>query len=239
MDAKDYVPLHTMVTNQLIEKIEGMEYGDKLPSERELCDEFSVSRTTIRHSLEALKISGYITKVHGKGNFISTPNKNKENLLDYYSFTEQTLARNMKPADEILGFAKEIPNEAVRKGMNLQVGEKVIRINRLRFADDIPMLLEITYIPDEIFSTLTRNDLEEQPLYNIFENVYKIKIVEVIEQFSSVNIFNPDAKLLKLRENSSCLRIKRFSYDATGKVVELTYSFAHPDQFIYRRSYKV
>ena len=236
---KETMPLHLSVTNQLIEKIENKDYVEKLPSERELCEAYQVSRTTIRHALEALKMSGYITKIQGKGNFISSPHTNKENLFHYYSFTEQTLARHMEPSVSVLGFFREYPNEALRKEMGLVEDEKVIRMHRLRMADKVPMLLEMTYLPESLFTTLTKEEVASAPLYSLFKERYHIRIREVVEEFSSVNLFHPEAKLLGLRENTPCLCITRFSYDGAGRVVELTYSYAHPEQFVYRRRYKV
>lgn len=232
-------PLHTQLTDKLIKKIKEMNFSDKLPSERQLCENFNVSRTTVRQALNELKLNGYINKIQGKGNFVALPNKDKQNLLDYYSFTKQTLARNMTPRAKILEFHKETPNESLREKMNLKIGDKVIKIVRLRFADDVPMIFETTFLPYSLFSTLKKKQLEKMPLYDILEKNYNIKICKVIEQFAAVNIFKKEAEYLGIPNNSACLKIRRYSYDATNKIIELTYSHARSDQFIYKTSYNV
>lgn len=235
----EVVPLHIQLTDKLIKKIEKMEFSDKLPSERQLCENFNVSRTTVRQALNELKLNGYINKIQGKGNFVSIPNNDKQNLLEYYSFTKQTLARNMTPTVKILEFHKERANEILKEKMKLKDEEKVIKIIRLRLADNKPMIYETTFVPFSIFSKLKKKQLENMPLYDIFEKDYNMKVCKVVEQFSAVNIFQKEAEYLGIPDNSACLKIRRYSYNATNKMIELTYSYARPDQFIYKTSYSV
>ncbi|MBS9775908.1 MAG: GntR family transcriptional regulator [Fusobacterium sp.] len=235
----EIVPLHIQLTDKLIKKIEAMNFSDKLPSERQLCEDYNVSRTTVRQALNELKLNGYINKVQGKGNFVAVSNSDKQNLLDYYSFTKQTLARNMIPKVKILEFHKESPNEILKEKMELKAGDKVIKIVRLRLADDTPMIYETTFIPFSIFATLKKKQLETMALYDIFEKDYNRKVCKVVEQFSAVNIFKKEAEYLGIPNNSACLKIRRHSYSATNEIIELTYSYARPDQFIYKTSYNV
>ena len=67
-------PLYLQVQESLEKKIMSGVYseGTKLPSEKELCDEYSVSRITIRQALELLEIKGLTVPVHGKGTFVKT-----------------------------------------------------------------------------------------------------------------------------------------------------------------------
>lgn len=232
-------PLHTQLTDKLIQKIKTMNFADKLPSERQLCEDYNVSRTTVRQALNELKLNGYINKVHGKGNFVSRPSHNKQNLLDYYSFTKQTLGRGMQPTVKILEFHKEIANKSLLEKMGLNSGDKVIKIVRLRLANDIPMIYETTFIPATLFGSLKRKQLETLPLYDIFEKNYNVKICKVVEQFSAVNIFQKEAQYLEVADNSACLKVRRYSYDVANRVIELTYSYAHSEQFIYKTSYNV
>ncbi|OAA94943.1 FadR/GntR family transcriptional regulator [Clostridium coskatii] len=66
----------TKVYEHVIVQIENMimdgtlKRGDKLPSERELVDNFKVSRTSIREALRALQVIGLIDSRQGEGNFI-------------------------------------------------------------------------------------------------------------------------------------------------------------------------
>jgi len=65
-------PLFETVKKELIDQINVLEHGDKLPSERTLSDTFGVDRVTVRRALSDLKKEGYIIKKQGAGNFVIT-----------------------------------------------------------------------------------------------------------------------------------------------------------------------
>lgn len=233
MDTAINIPLYHQLVDKLINSIQDKPYFEKLPSERELCNIYNVSRTTVRQALSELELSGHIIKMHGKGNFVAKPNESKQNLSNYYSFTKQTLSMGKTPHAQILEFTVDTPNKSLQEKMKLKKDDKLIRFIRLRLSDNEPMMLETTYIPYEKYSTLKKQDLIEKPLYDIFETVYDTKIFKVVEQFSAGNLTQKQAEYLKIPNGSACLKITRYSYDKKGTVIETTYSLARADQFIY------
>ncbi|MDO4787702.1 MAG: GntR family transcriptional regulator [Johnsonella sp.] len=226
-------PLYAQLVDKLISKMEGMQYFDKLPSERELCSLYNMSRTTVRQAMNELELGGYIIRIHGKGTFVAKPTDAKQNLSNYYSFTKQTLLMNKTPRADILEFHKEKANKSVRDKMGLKEGDKVIRFERLRLADEVPMMLETTFLPFAKFSGIKKSDLLRKPLYDIVEEDYHHKISKVVEHFSASNLSPKQAAALGLQGGLACLKVMRLSYDAKGNVVELTFSFARADQFVY------
>lgn len=226
-------PLYAQLVNKMITYMEDMKYGDRLPSERELCKIYNMSRTTIRQAMFELELGGYITKVHGKGTFVAKPAQEKHDLSNYYSFTDRTLEQNKIPRVEILDFHIETANKSIMSKLELGEGSKVIRFDRLRIADEIPMMLETTFIPREIAPDLHREMLSKTPLYDILEKQHHQKITRVVEHLCASNLSPKQAQALNMQAGMACLKISRQSYNAQGEVVELTYSFARADLFVY------
>jgi DNA-binding LacI/PurR family transcriptional regulator len=65
-------PFYQRIYNYLLEEINsgGLKSGDRTPTEKELCQQFGVSRITSKRALEMLAADGYITRFRGKGSFI-------------------------------------------------------------------------------------------------------------------------------------------------------------------------
>ena len=69
---------NSKVYEQVIEEIKNqiktgkLKKGDKLPSERDMVELFSVSRTSVREAMRALEVIGLIERKQGAGNYIKT-----------------------------------------------------------------------------------------------------------------------------------------------------------------------
>lgn len=73
-------PLHIQISIILDKKIRPGAYVEKISSERELVEMFSVSRATVRQALSKLAADGIINKVPGKGTFRKPIHKSLSNL---------------------------------------------------------------------------------------------------------------------------------------------------------------
>ena len=237
LEKKNKIPLYSQLVDILVSEMELMKPGDKLPSERQLCRLYDLSRTTVRQAISELELNGYIERIHGKGTFVATRDSKKHNLSDYYSFTEQMKSIGKNPKTTVLEFHIERSNKFVSEKLKIKEGDKVIRFIRIREADETPMMLETTFIPYNDFSKITKDTLNELPLYDIFEQRYNRKIAHVEEDFSASLVGKEESSYLKVSQGVPCLRIRRLSYDNKGKIIEYTISFARGDQFAYKVSY--
>ena len=108
-------------------------------SEREICKEYGVSRTTVRTALKELETLGYIYKRHGKGTFISSQWKERQNLLEGYSFTEQMRELGRTPSTIITAFhyykadsyiAQQLGEYFQAKGKTVKIQHKSLERNK-------------------------------------------------------------------------------------------------------------
>ncbi|EST89716.1 MULTISPECIES: GntR family transcriptional regulator [Vagococcus] len=228
-------PFYNQLVDILLEEIDTkLKPNDKMMSEREICTKYDVSRTTVRQALSELENMGYIYKRPGKGTFVATLNRDKENLMDFYSFTEQMRQQGKVPSTQILSFEKTKINGYIAHKLNLEDFEEVYWLKRLRLADDVPMMIEYTYIPAKEFPDMTKELLEMKPLYNIYGDIYNKHIKVAEEEFSASIVSETDAKLLNIMTGAPCLKLKRVAYDDTNKAIEFTVSTARSDQFNYK-----
>lgn len=227
------IPLYIQLMNIIIEKIENdMKENDKLDSEREICKKYGLSRTTVREALDELEKNKYIYKVRGKGNFIS-PRVVEQDLIKVSSFTEEMKKHGKKPASKLLNFEVIEANNKISKKLKIEENELVFKLSRIRIADDIPMIYEITYLPYERFKGLTKEMIEKNPLYEIFRNFFNADITSAEEVIESVLINKLESVYLEMPQGQAGLKFERVAYEKMD-IIEYTITIARGDKFRYR-----
>lgn len=150
-------PVYLKIVDDLLNKIKTGVYkeGDMLPPENTLLETYGVSRMTVRKALALLVEQDLLYRVKGRGTFIK---KNKSAVHDAFylrGFYAEVKAQGKTPTTEILTFEILEPDALVATRLSLKPHEKVYHIERLRFIDEEPEMLERTYMPVTLFSDLT------------------------------------------------------------------------------------
>lgn len=228
-------PLYDQLVDILTEKIEH-EYrpGDLLPSERELSKYYGLSRTTVRLALQELERLGLVVRQHGRGTFVADRSVQATNLSQTYSFTDQMREMGRDPSTTILEFAEIDADKNLAEKMRVRMGDKLFKIERLRCADGMPMMVERTYMPMRKFMSLKRPMLEHASLYTVIEQVFHEKIRVAEEEFFASIARPADAHLLGIGEGAPVLDLVRTTYDVGNEIIEYTLSVARADQFKYK-----
>lgn len=228
-------PLYDQLVDILTEKIEH-EYrpGDLMPSERELSKHYGLSRTTVRLALQELERLGLVVRQHGRGTFVVDRSVQATNLSQTYSFTDQMREMGRVPSTTILEFCEIEADKNLAESLRVHIGDKLYKLKRLRSADDMPMMVERTYLPMRKFMSLKRPMLEHSALYDVIERDFH-ETIRVAEEEFFASIARPaDAHLLDIGEGAPVLELVRTTYDMRNEIIEYTLSVARADQFKYK-----
>ena len=134
-------PRYEAIAAYLRDLIADREPGDRLPSEAELCRRFDVSRMTARHAIQTLEREHLLFRQRGKGTFVS-PRPVPRLLGSPLSFTESTHRRGMRASSRVIEATHTPPTEADVKALDISVDDRVGLLERIRYADGIPMAIE-------------------------------------------------------------------------------------------------
>lgn len=185
---------------QLREILEGLVAtlgpGSPLPSERALAERYAVARMTVRGELDRLVAEGLAYRVHGRGTFAAEPRVAQAVALS--SFTEDMRARGMTPGSAVL--AQEVlpaPPLVARK-LQLAPDAAVIRVERLRTADGVPMALERAHLPEARFPGLARADFAAASLYELLEGELEVALGAGDQHVVAVPLDAGEAGLLEV-----------------------------------------
>ena len=222
-----YYQLAEIIINDIKEK--NLQENDRILTEREYCEKYNLSRSTVRQAIAYLEKKGYIYKVQGCGTFVSSK-VIQQKLLKVYSFTEEMKKLGKLPESKILSLKKISNNEKIAKELNLTIEDEIFELERLRMADKEIIMYEQTYMPVKKMPNLSKKELLINPLYDIIQSRYKINFNKVFERFSVLKADESVASILQVNRNSPLIKLQRWTYSGM-EIIEYTISLVRGDRF--------
>nr|WP_298094067.1 GntR family transcriptional regulator [uncultured Shinella sp.] len=133
-------------------KDEGLQPGDKLPTEAQLTQRFKISRPALREALKLLEQDDVIYVEHGRGRFVSALSAVQVDrpITVFESVTDMAQHYGYRPVNKVLSISEEAPDKHVAESLRLASTDRVIRIERLRLHGDEPILYCIDYVPRSV-----------------------------------------------------------------------------------------
>lgn len=231
---KKSVPKHVELREKLRSRFQRMSPNALIPSARELSKTYKVSAMTVRQALVALQQEGMIHSVPGLGTFVSDHKMSKR--LTFVSFTQEVLERGMTPSSKIVSAIKTVlKDQAIADALNIKIGDPVYKIERVRFADKIPMALEESIISGALFPGLLDQDLSDS-LYEIFKTTFEKPVMRAECIVSPTNLSKRQSDLLDAEPRSAALNFVVVAYDSRGRALERCSSLKRGDRYDFRYS---
>lgn len=231
LDFQSSIPLHYQVSQRLADEIVQEKYFEKIPSERELMERFAVSRSTIREAINRLVQQGTLTKIHGKGTFISKGPPLHDWLPTLNSFTDVVKQMGMRPSAMLLHHGELT---AASKIVSVLGMKRVYTIERLRFANDLPVAIEQHYYGLDVGHQLAQHDLNTAVIYELLEQTLHIPLREAEQTISSRVATATEAAHLTIPPQTCMLTVERILRDDTNRVVEYYKGIYRPDLYQFR-----
>ena len=173
-----FEPLYYQIREDIREKINSKEYppNSMIPTEAELCEIYGVSRVTVRRAILDLVQEGLLNRGKGKGTFVSECYGLTE-VNGVQGFTQELLGLNMRPSAKLLGCRIRPADSTLRKALDLDAGEDVVTISRLRLVNgEEPCMVEVMNFPYQLVPGIEKEDLN-QSIYQLLKNKYHFEIL--------------------------------------------------------------
>lgn len=207
------LPKYYLIKNDIIEKINNEELTSNqlLPSERELIENYNVSRITVRRAIDELVKEGYAYKIKGKGSFVKGDNF-KQGLNKVHSYTEEIINQGMKPSRKLLNTDIKIIDAKKAKIFNISQDEKIFVLERIYYADNEAICLTKTILPYKYFPNIECFDFVNNSLYSILENFYKLKITKATQTIDASVSTTYTSSHLSINEGHPLLLFRTTTY---------------------------
>jgi GntR family transcriptional regulator len=230
MRRRPEVPKWAQIEDALAARIScgDLRVGDRLPAERDLCDQWDVSRGTIRQALDALAARGLIERGVGRGTFVAA-GKVEVRLHDIAGFTEQMARAGVTAHARVLRAGVRPATDQVAEALGLAPEAAVVRIERLRLAGRLPLTLEDTWVPSARFPGIEELDLRGS-IYALMRDLYDHAPVRLREALEPVVAQRHSADVLGVAAGSALMLVERTAFDADDVAVEFAHDLHRGDR---------
>lgn len=214
------LPVYIQIHDQLKEEIQQgvWKVGDRLPSERELSGKFGVSRMTLRQAIQTLADEGILERKIGSGTYVANE-KVQEKMSGTTSFTEIMESQGRVPSSKTIAYFLSPASSSEMEKLNLKKDEQILRMERIRYADGIPICFEVASIPQKLIASFSKSEITES-FYHTLETKGDKKIGHANQTVSATLASEQIAEYLDVKRGEAILRLRQVSYFEEGTPFE-------------------
>jgi GntR family transcriptional regulator len=225
-------PLHVQLKRTLIAGIESGAYpaGDRIPSERDLCDQFNVSRTTTRRTISELVHEGWLYTVSGKGTYVSERPLDQE-LRPFTGFADDLAQRGIQVASRVLAAEDQKATAEIAARLSVLPHMPVIMLHRVRLASSTPIAIQRAFLPEHLCPGLLRFDFAVRSLYDVLRSEYGLHLHRGHSVIRAGLATSEESNLLGMAHPSPILRTYQTTYIEDGQCIEFCESAFHGELY--------
>ena len=233
LDASSIVPLYKQLKELILDDIKKgkLKPNQKIPTEQELSEKYQISRITVRKALAQLVDEEVLARKQGKGTYVQEP-KIISDLNNGNSFTNLCRRNGKVPGGRTLQLMLTEPSDRDIRELQLEPGEQVIHIQRLRTADNEPVMLENIYFPGHLKNILTE-DLDDKSLYEVLREKYGLRDGDFKMEIGMSECTGQEASLLEVRSGTPLMLVRELIYDQYNRPLHRTKSLLRGDKMKY------
>lgn len=228
-------PLYWQLASTLRGRIAGGEYpaGAQLPTEGALCQEFGVSRITVRGALDRLTVEGLLRRERGRGTFVAAPPV-EHDLVTLNDFAEEMDAAGLTASSIVTHLAEEGADEAIAGELALPTGTPIVRLDRVRLAAGQPLAFDHTFLPLRYGLLLDRAALTTETIYQQLSARHGIATRRGRYQLEAVSAPMDLAARLGIAPGRALLLLHRTSFAVDGGIIYYQQRYYRGDRVRYQ-----
>lgn len=233
-------PLYQQLRDVLEEQIRNgvFKVGERLPSEKELCSMYNVSRITVRQALAELTREDLIYRSHGKGTFVTRPRIQQE-LIKVTPFEETLRSKGLEPSTRYLGASVVAADYHLATILAIPISAEVTRLELLGLGNDEPLVYYTSYFNSEIGPKLSALawELSQHKVafssYDLYEKAGLPAPNMLTQSLEAIAARKEQARLLGIKPGEPLLLITSLVYTAEGRPVEYKQAVYRGDKYSF------
>lgn len=226
-------PLYFQLKEELKDQIEAgkFERGDIFLSEKQLQEKYQVSRVTVRQAVNELVNAGYLQCARGVGTTVVF-NKIDEQLKQVVSFSEEMAYHGIIMSTSYCVMKRAVAEDSVAQNLGLRPGTVCYCLERVRCAENIPIVYSISYLTNKYRLPL-EDHLYQESLYQLLKEDYGIIIAKGKDTFEAVLATPVIGEFLNIKPGQPVFKRIRKTFDQDGDILEYTVCYYAGDKYKY------
>jgi len=225
-------PLYQRTAEKLSARLDGLQPGDRLPSEPALATELGVSRATLREAMRIFESQGRIIRRQGVGTFVAQPIHIIESGLEVLESIETLAARiGLQVTMGDLAVKERTATEEEMLRFDLEREARLLEIGRVIMTEDRPVAFLIDILPPALLPFEPSDERFKGSILDMFLRNGKPELGHSRTDITAVQAPAHVARSLKIQRGDVLIQMKSWLYSKEGKVVDHTYSYFLPGTF--------
>ena len=225
-------PAYLQLSKKLKQAIQGGELmvGSALPSERDLAESLGLSRMTVRRALEELAEERYVEQRRGSGTYILE--RRLEHPIDrVQGFTGEANVLGFKPGSVLLEFKQISAQNEVARALQINSGDTVLKISRLRTADNEPLALQVSHLTPAFLGLSAELLKTRGSLYESLQEQFGMVLGGAKQAISARLPVRHEQAVLALAETTPVLALERTTFTQAEIPFEYVRSAYRSDRY--------
>ena len=204
--------------------------GELLPTESDLIHKYGISRVTVRKAMDMLTNEGLIVKRRGYGTYVQNP-KLEQTLSQVLHFSNEMEKRGYRSTTTMLANEAVLANKTIAEALHLNEGDKLIHVNRLRCANDIPHCVESAYLIHDFCPAVLGQDFSKASLRLFLNEQCGIAWSHAHQKIFAIIANAQLAGYLDIKKGDPLIYIERVSYDQHNRAGEYLQAYYRGDSY--------
>lgn len=213
---------------------QNLEENQRLPPERTLCEQYGVTRVTLRRSLRLLENDGKVYRKNRSGWYVC-PSRLRYNPLKYASILSYARDQGFEVETHLVSQTLISPPENIRQRLQLDSGQAVMQLVRMRSLNKRPAVVENFYMNPTVLVNIEQQDLSQSISKLLFQH-YGLNKVRYDIEILPTTLGPTEADILDIAAGTNGMNIFRTVYDDHGRTVECDVEYWRNDALLIEAS---
>ncbi len=228
LDRGNPLPLWAQLEADLLRRMRAAAFDDRFPGEYELVAEYGVSRHTVRDALRRLRDDGILESGRGRGTWLRRPRVSPP-FGALHSLFRAVEAMGLEQRSEVRALEVRV-DEGVAGRLNLPASTELVYLERLRWADREPLVLDHAWFPRSLAGPLLDADLTRSGLHDELASLTGTRLTGGTEVITAIVPSAADQQLLEIPAGTAVLEVQRIGF-LRDQSVEWRESLIRGDRF--------